>query len=379
MHKKLSISFPHMGDYYMPIQRFLQTVFPGQNVFASPRMTKKTIEIGSRYSPDYVCSPFKYNVGNFIESLELGANVLFQTGMGCRYGYYGELQEQILKDLGYDFEFICLSRERATIQAAYQSCKNIGSPVSFPQFCFALLFALKSIWVMDKFDYLLRERIGFEVVSGSFEKLQQQLFTSIKEAKSLRELHTLQTKYMSAIEDVMIKMPENPLRVGIVGELYTIMEPFSNFFIERLLAENNILVSRQMSVSFLFFGKRDKTALKQSKDYLKFTVGANGVDSVAQSNRYADNGYDGIIHMKSFGCTPELNATPALMNLSGKRNIPILHLSFDAHTSEVGIQTRIEAFADMITMKREKRYERNIQSGGGHRIHINQGRHIGSE
>jgi len=50
--------------------------------------------------------PFKYNLGNYLEALENGANFLVQAGGGCRFGYYGEIQEQILRDIGYDFEFI---------------------------------------------------------------------------------------------------------------------------------------------------------------------------------------------------------------------------------------------------------------------------------
>ena len=39
-------------------------------------------------------------MGCYIEALEQGANVLIQTGGTCRLGYYGELHEQILKDMG---------------------------------------------------------------------------------------------------------------------------------------------------------------------------------------------------------------------------------------------------------------------------------------
>ena len=35
--------------------------------------------------------------------LNNGANILLQAAGGCRYGYYAELQEQILKDLNYNF------------------------------------------------------------------------------------------------------------------------------------------------------------------------------------------------------------------------------------------------------------------------------------
>ena len=103
MTKKKIISFPHLGDYHIPIH-FLLTKLTKYKVITAPPITKKTIELGSKYSPDFVCVPFKYNLGNFIESLENGANVLIQAGGGCRYGYYPEVQEKILKDLGYQFE-----------------------------------------------------------------------------------------------------------------------------------------------------------------------------------------------------------------------------------------------------------------------------------
>ena len=35
----------------------------------------------------------------------MGANTLIQMGGGCRYGYYYELQDRILKDLGYNFKY----------------------------------------------------------------------------------------------------------------------------------------------------------------------------------------------------------------------------------------------------------------------------------
>ena len=85
------ISFPHLGDYHVPI-KFLLTKLTKCKVIQAPPITKKTIELGSKYSPDFVCVPFKYNLGNFIEALDNGANILIQAGGGCRYGYYGELQ-----------------------------------------------------------------------------------------------------------------------------------------------------------------------------------------------------------------------------------------------------------------------------------------------
>lgn len=72
-------------------------------------MTNQTIAVGSRYSPDSVCTPFKSSLGSLIDALDAGADTLIMTMGLCRLGYYGELQEKILRDLGYEFEFINLS------------------------------------------------------------------------------------------------------------------------------------------------------------------------------------------------------------------------------------------------------------------------------
>ena len=82
MNKKI-VSFPHLGDYYIPIEYLLKKT-TNLKVVPSPPITKKTIDLGSKYSPDFVCIPFKYNLGNFIETLDNGANILLQAGGGCR-------------------------------------------------------------------------------------------------------------------------------------------------------------------------------------------------------------------------------------------------------------------------------------------------------
>ena len=48
------------------------------------------------------------------------------------------------------------------------------------------------------------------------------------------------------------------------------------------------------------------------------------------------------------------DAIPALQNISADYHIPILYLSYDTQTSDTGIETRLEAFYDMLSMKRTK-------------------------
>jgi len=358
MSREAVISFPQMGSYAAVFAQLLRHVFPDAEILPPLPITQKTVMLGSKYSPDFVCAPFKYNLGNYIEALEQGATILFQTGMGCRYGYYGKLQEQILKDLGYNFRFLCLSRDRLQPKTALRLLREAGCTLPVRKILEALAAAVRSIYVLDRYEHWMRENIGFEVNPGACERIHECLLQDLTAADSLRDVGKAATRCKDCAAAVRLDRPECPLRVGVVGELYTLMEPFSNFGLERQLAKEGAVVSRDMSIWFLLFSRADRRSLRQGCGYLQYTVGANGVDSISQSLRYARDGYDGVVHLKSFGCIPELNATPALWNLCRKEDIPVLHLSFDTHLSELGVQTRLEAFLDMLRMKKEAGHER---------------------
>ena len=133
------ISFPHLGNYYIAFEYFLSNATKWK-VIVPPDTTKKTIELGAKYSPDFVCVPFKYNLGNYIEALEKGANVLIQGGGCCRYGYFGELEEKILRDLGYDFEFYNMIEDNhISLRKGYKFCKMMNNKIN-PFKCFYYLF-----------------------------------------------------------------------------------------------------------------------------------------------------------------------------------------------------------------------------------------------
>ena len=80
---KQTISFPRLGNYHIPISSFLEKTTK-QNILIPPSITNTTKELGTKYSPDFVCAPFKYNLGNYIEALDNGATILLQGGGGCR-------------------------------------------------------------------------------------------------------------------------------------------------------------------------------------------------------------------------------------------------------------------------------------------------------
>ena len=352
MPARTVISYPHMGSYSAVLEQLLGRLFPHAVVLTPPPITPKTVELGGRYSPDFVCSPFKYNLGNYIEGLEAGANLLFQSGTGCRYGYYGELQEQILRDMGHKFEFACLARQSARPLPVLKKLWQLGCPLPAHKVAAAFHMAVCCIRAVDSLENWIRENACFERFPGSCDALHGHLLSKISRAGEISELRTAVSDCRKELRKIKLDVPPNRLRVGIIGEVYTLMEPASNFYIERQLAAHGVSVSRAMSLWFLMFGRDNALSLRRGEGYLRYTVGATAVDSISQSLDYARRGYDGILHVKSFGCIPELNAGPVLTRLSHREGIPILPMSFDTHTGELGVKTRIEAFVDMLRMRK---------------------------
>ena len=355
MDKKI-VSFPHLGNYYVPISYLLKKLTPCE-VRPSPPITKKTIELGSKYAPDFVCVPFKYNLGNFIESLEAGANILMQAGGGCRYGYYSEVQEKILRDLGYEFEFFnIVSEDHFTVKTLFNTFKKLNPKLSFIKFAYYSLLTLLMIRYMDKIDQYIRLNIGFEVVENSFSNLQKEMLDNFSKAKGFLSLTKSYFKYKKKFKKLEIDKPDNCLKVGIIGELYTSMEPFSSFFIEKELAKMKIQVKRFTNVSYLLYEKRlsRKKMLRYIPEYCKYTIGADGMDNVYRSKYLINEGYDGLIHIKPFGCTPEIGAIPIIRKVCSDYKMPIIFFSFDSATSDTGIKTRLEAFYDMLKERKDR-------------------------
>ncbi len=61
---------------------------------------------------------------------------------------------------------------------------------------------------------------------------------------------------------------------------------------------------------------------------------------------------DGIIHVTAFGCGPDAMVDKTLELEAKAAGVPFLGLTIDEHTGEGGVQTRLEAFVDMLCAKR---------------------------
>ncbi len=377
MNKDYKLCYPQLGNYDIPIGYFVKKGL-NQTYVYPPKMTKKTIERGAKMSPDFVCAPFKSMMGCYLDALDAGANVMIGTGGTCRLGYYGELHEQLLNDLGYDFEMFNITTARyKNIFGLYKGMRHFAPDTNIFRMLLSLPATAKMIIDIDKVEDYLRKNIGFEEHKGDFEKEYKLYLASLKKANSYKDIKIAFKHTMENFKKIPLNKPKNPLRIGVVGEYFTILDPFSNHEVEMSLAKMGAEIHRWMNLSNSLLLAPEKSLFKKISQYLHYDIkkfpssiwhkyhlkscveyavfdnGGSSIATIAKAKEYAERGFDGIVHVKSFGCTPETDAVPILHSISADYKVPILYLSYDTQTSDTGIETRLEAFYDMIAMRKE--------------------------
>ena len=258
------------------------------------------------------------------------------------------MQEAICHDLGYDVDFIQLSSE-VNVVSIVRFLRRHNKRVSARDMKRVIALTWQKLHVLDSIEDVVRKNIGFEVEPGAHQRLLDEFISALSDAADKNAVGRLEEETLSLLGGLEIDKPESPLRVGVVGELYVLMEPFSNMDVERYLATRSVEVHRFCNVT----GIIDRTIegyphiqrmLDTTQPYLTHDIGAEGVYSVYHTLRLMDLGFDGIVHVKPFGCMPEVSAMSALQRISRDHTFPILFLSYYVQTSSTGVLTRLEAF-----------------------------------
>ncbi|TEB05205.1 hypothetical protein Psch_02246 [Pelotomaculum schinkii] len=359
----MRVTFPHMGNMHIPLKAMLKRL--GLDVVVPPPSSKKTLSLGVKHGPEFACLPLKLNLGNFIEAGELGADtVIMGGGCGpCRFGYYAQIEHAILKDIGRDMDFIVLEPPDRHITELLAKIKRIAGKKSWWDIFQAVRFGYRKAKAVDDVErasFQLRPR---ETVVGATDAAYRKALALIDGACTWDGLNYAVEKAGDALREVMVDDKKTVLKIGLVGEIYTLLEPFSNQNLERSLGTLGVEVDRSIYLSewvnnHLFGGllkgeRRRNEVCASAHPYLRHFVGGHGQETIGSAVLYAKAGYNGLIQVFPFTCMPEIVAESILPDVSCDLNIPSLTLIMDEHSGEAGIQTRLEAFVDLLEQKRE--------------------------
>jgi predicted nucleotide-binding protein (sugar kinase/HSP70/actin superfamily) len=357
----MRITFPHMGSSWIAFKMLIEKL--GHKPVMPLRPSEKTLSLGSHYAPEFACIPFKILLGTYLESLERGAEMIITSGgMGpCRAGYYGVLHEKILRDMGYNVDFVVLEPPQKRAVDFLRKLGKITSGKSLPAVWEALSTTWQKLRVLDQIEELSYETRPRETNKNETTRVMERCYEIIDGAWTKEDIRISRAKCGELLKAIPLDKSIKPLKVGIIGEIYVVLEPAVNFDIQRLLGDMGVLAHRSI---YLADWTKDNTFFKgeehikqAARPYLNELVGGHGTLSVGNTVLYSKNGYDGVIQLAPFTCIPEIVSKSILNRVSKDLDIPVLTLFIDEQTGKAGIKTRLEAFIDLMYSRRKYRQE----------------------
>lgn len=367
----MKVTFPHMGNTFIGAKALMEDL--GNEVIVPPKCSKKTLEIGTKYSPETICLPLKINIGNYVESIEKGADTILITGScgPCRFGFYSLMEKEILKDLGYNVEIISLDPPDGRPMELIKRMMKAANTKNLYRIIRSVVRGGKVLQAVDELTDLSNKIRAKAQNCFEVDIIMDNFHSKVKEVHGVEETLYLikETKYK--IKQVKVDYNIVPLKIGIVGEIYTIIEPFANLYIERKLGHLGVEVDKALAPSKWvkhhllpgpFGSKEEKKKWKAAKPYLSTLVGGHGRETIGSAILYAEAEYDGIIQILPLTCMPEIVAESILPSVQKDCNIPIMTLIVDEMTGEAGYLTRLEAFVDLLHKRKEGKNVERILS-----------------
>lgn len=360
----MKITFPYMGSPYIYEKLFSLL---GHEVITPPRPSQKTINYGVKYSPEFACFPLKVILGTYLEAIELGADTIVTSGGNgpCRAGYYGEAQKKILKNMGYDVEFIIFDEPKKDIKGFMDNVMKIKGDNSWRQVLKTVRTVYDMAKSMDKVEKIVEVKRAYECNKGEFTKAWHEITEEYRKIKTSEDVRVVEEEAIKRLNSIKTcEVPEEErIRRGIVGEIYVVMEPSINGNIEEVLnsygaeVERSHYISEWIDNNLIPLGveKKEHEILKKGEKYIEIIIGGHAKQSVGAIIDFMERGFDGVIHLKPFGCLPELISQSVIDKIMREYDYPILSLSVDEQMAIANVLTRIEAFLDVIKLKKHRK------------------------
>lgn len=339
-----------MGHYDPAFEEVMRAM--GHIPITPDPISRATVEAGVKYAPEFICFPCKVNIGDELNGIAKGADTIFMFSSNgqCRYRYYSAVQRKILADLGKKIDFFIFTPLDWVKRFHELTNRN-----------FLLLFIkLISAWRKGKAVELV-EQLGYyyrprAINKRDVDRLVQRCWKLIRQTSLKSFFHNRHFRRWLRQEFAKIATDPaaRPLRIGIIGEIYSVIEPFVGQNIEEKLGNLGVEVTRKLNLSyFVTEFLRRKHEERVTRPYIGYVVGGHGRTSVLHLLEYCRKHYDGVIHLAVFGCMPEVTVRPILSKIAQQSKMPFLSLSLDEHSGQAGIQTRVEAFVDLIRGKKQ--------------------------
>ena len=358
----MKVTFPHMGHLWLVLKVVLEGI--GLEVVVPPPCTRRTLELGVRHAPESACLPLKVNLGNFLEAKEQGADTIVMAGgVGpCRIGYYAQVQREVLRDINCDYEMVVFEPPDAHFSEVRDKVKYLNRR-PWQEGVRGVILGWQKACAVDDLEQEVQRLRPREASPGQADAVFQQALAALDSAANRKAIKRAVKETKATLAAIPRQADAPLLRVGIVGEIYTVLEPLVNLNIEKRLGSLGVEVVRGLFLSRWINDNLFKGLLplpghhpeKTAPPFLNHFVGGHGWESVGDTVAFARQGYDGVIQLAPLTCMPEIVAHSVMPAVQRAQGIPVMTIYLDEQTGEAGLQTRLEAFVDMLHWQKRKR------------------------
>lgn len=323
--KKIGIPYAlYFYEYYPLWKEFLTRL--GAEVVLSQPTNKKILDLGIRSALSEVCLPVK----------------IF-------YGHVLSLSEQV--------DYILIPRMVCIERGAFFCPKMIGLPDMVRSSLQNLPTQLTPI-IDVRQSYGTWKSSLMEVgklITDNSSEISRAFYDSwrIFQQNYLANILEPNLLFKSSVQNNIPKNPrrdiEIPVNIAVLGHNYLTNDSYVNMDLINKLKKMNVNVLTPEIVHPAIIKKQLKKLYKPIFWSLSRKV-------VGAAFYYFEKKVDGIIHLTSFECGEDSMVGELIHHQSQKYpDVSYTEFVFDEHSGEAGINTRIEAFLDMI--RRKKRYE----------------------
>ena len=353
------ITLPRLGNTHIAMRALFDALGIACVI---PENNRAILQLGVANAPEDMCLPFKIMMGGFITAIEQGADTVLLTGScgPCRFGEYGELFGRLLKKAGYSAEVIVIDApSEIGMKTLLERLGHIARASKAPRLVKvkALGQAYRILALADALDAAAHSTAGYERDAGACGRELAACRRETAMCRGPREAFGILDKHWRRIQRIAKDPEKAPLRVAVVGEVYSMFEPFANLDIEDRLMRMGVSTERLLTPSWWLrdlalkpLHLNSPEVRKASGPYLPVSVGGHARETIAHAVHARHTGMDGVIQIFPMGCMPEIVAKAALP----RTGLPVLTLVVDEMTGDAGYDTRIEAFLDMLAVRRRR-------------------------
>jgi predicted nucleotide-binding protein (sugar kinase/HSP70/actin superfamily) len=359
------LSFPNMGPNWVAFKTLFEQLDPSINVVIPDPTNREAVKIGVKYSPEFVCFPFKSTLGDFVNAIKKGADTLIMAiDCGpCRFGFYHAVQERLLHDMGYKNVRIIPLDQADLLEFHWvktlQEVSGMSGLLSYPRFVKAVIFFMKKTKLLQDIQTAEGLFRAYERNQGDTTDVLNNVLNKLDQANTLKELRNFKNVIKDEFNKIDVDKTLTPLRVAIFGEIHVSMEPYVNVDIRRKFGEMGVEVHQNLSlwdwVSHKFHLNFHRKWLEHlSHPYVPMDIGGECQWVLGEYIDRAQTGFSGAVHVYPFTCMPEVTARTIITNKLKKiYDLPIIFFSFDEHSGTEGMRTRLEAFVDLMESRRK--------------------------